>query len=367
VGAQPTFTLNHNGLEAQLHTSFPSFDLSKTDSALPQVGVSSFDSTSQYQTGNGLYPYNLDLGLGLGMPSFPLPSNIDNPESTFTSMEGGQMDLEQYLNLNLNNLAPPTDDLSLDFEAQIQAALRAHDPSFQFPTLAPTPSPSSSDNNLHFGSMSMTDSPFSELEEMGWLSGLGLSEDQAGSMELFKVDLGISQTQYLSTSPSITSMDGKGGEGGGYIIGKIQTLDPRTVSFGGRSESPETIASFILHSNPGSGRGSPFSPSPSITTSTHLSGFDFPSASADTFGIDTASTGAGAGAGLGVSMDDLSYMFDVDMSSLAQDQDRAQGQMGSRTDVGEEEGGESELRSGIEGGWMTGALPFDMVDEMMAV
>jgi len=135
-----------------------------------------------------------------------------------------ELDFESYLNLNIDNLAPPTEDLGYDLEAQIQAALRPS--TSQFETLAPTMSPSET-------------SPYSDISN-SWFNEFdfgNMGGDNGEGMELLKVVLdGMSS-----------------GSMGGSPIEKTE-LNPG-LGAGGRSESPETVASFALNSNNGSVQG----------------------------------------------------------------------------------------------------------------
>lgn len=311
------------------------------------------------------------------------------------SMESNtqEMNFEQYLlsTSTLDSLAPPTDDLSLsaDFEAQIQAALRStENTSFQNMTLAPTPSPSSSDNVFGnefvsgSGSGPMVDSPNTEFSMNDWFSEL--TDDEASSMELLKVvldDLGMSSfsptsssgldkvnpVEYISPVALQSGMNGK--EGG-------------TVQGGRRSESPETVASFALRSNAGSGRGSPLSLSQSTSPSTEsVNQYTFPTGSTaysvlDSSSTSTSTNGLASGSGSGTydnsTMDDLSTMFDIDMSSLdplhqhRHHQSQSQSQGMARFQDGTGMNGQGERNMEAEG-WMMGVLPFDMVDEGMVI
>jgi hypothetical protein len=354
----------------------------------------------------GFYnPYNLDLtppmGIRMGLPT-DFSTHTHDPNSGMVpgyGMDGmavgsntQEMNFEQYLlsTSTLDSLAPPTDDLSLsaDFEAQIQAALRSTDnTSFQnmSMTLAPTPSPSSSDNIFGnqfvsgSGSGSMVDSPNTEFSMNDWFSEL--TDDEASSMELLKVvldDLGMSSFSRTSSSSmdkvnpveyispvalqSGTGMDGKQGS----LVGQER-----------RSESPETVASFALRSDGGSGRGSPLSLSQSTTPSTEsVNQYTFPhgstaysvldpsTSSTSTSGLASVSgSGSGSGGYDSSTMDDLSTMFDIDMSSL----DPTRHQSLSRYQEIVQSGSGPGERSMEAEGWMMGVLPFDMVDEGMVI
>jgi hypothetical protein len=214
-----------------------------------------------------------------------------------------ELDFESYLNLNIDNLAPPTEDLGYDLEAQIQAALRPS--TSQFETLAPTMTPSEG-------------SPYSDFSN-SWFNEFDFGMDGAGDdMELLKVVLdGMSH-----------------GSGGGSPIVKTE-LYPG-IGGGGRSESPETVASFALNSNNGSiqgggsirgegeggsGRQSPNVPGPSTSNSISNS-------------------------------DDLSFMFNFDLEPISPE---VKGVVGY---------GQNAVASGSGSGWIGGVLPYDMGDQV---
>jgi hypothetical protein len=207
-----------------------------------------------------------------------------------------ELDFESYLNLNIDNLAPPTEDLGYDLEAQIQAALRPS--TSQFETLAPTMSPSES-------------SPYSDFSN-SWFNefDFGNMEGSGDDMELLKVVLDGMSSGSMGGSP-IEKTEVYPGLGGGV-----------------RSESPETVASFSLNSNNGSiqggsnhaggsGRQSPTMAGPSTTNSI----------SAD-----------------GENENDLSFMFNFDLavSNGVDHQNVGAGGNGSGS------------------GWIGGVLPYDM-------
>jgi hypothetical protein len=211
------------------------------------------------------------------------------------------LDFESYLNLNIDNLAPPTEDLGYDLEAQIQAALRPSITSFE--TLAPTMSPSEG-------------SPYSDFSN-SWFTefDFGNMEGEADDMELLKVVLdGMSS-----------------GSMGGSPIEKTESYPGLGV--GGRSESPETVASFALSSDHGSqgggsirgeeaggsGRQSPTMAGPSTSNS------------------------------IVNSEEDLSFMFNFDLAVS----NGIQGDMGQNAEAG-----------GSGSGWIGGVLPYDM-DQVM--
>ena len=211
-----------------------------------------------------------------------------------------ELDFESYLNLNIDNLAPPTENLGYDLEAQIQAALRPS--TSQFETLAPTMSPSES-------------SPYSDFSN-SWFNefdfGMNMGEEDGEGMELLKVVLdGMSS-----------------GSMGGSPIEKTE-LYPG-LGMGGRSESPETVASFALNSDHGSqgggsirgeeaggsGRQSPTIAGPSTSNS------------------------------IVNSEEDLSFMFNFDLDTTSKDM----GYSGNAVAGGS--------------GWIGGVLPYDM-DQVM--
>ena len=211
-----------------------------------------------------------------------------------------ELDFESYLNLNIDNLAPPTEDLGYDLEAQIQAALRPS--TTQTETLAPTMSPSET-------------SPYSDFSN-SWFNEFDFGNLEGGGddMELLKVVLDGMSNGSMEGSP----------------IEKTELYPGLGV--GGRSESPETVASFALNSEfssqggSGSGRQSPNVAGPSTSNSVVNSENE----------------------------NDLSFMFNFDLA-VSQD---VQGDV----DYGQNAvaGG-----SGSGSGWIGGVLPYDMGDQVM--
>jgi len=230
-------------------------------------------------------------------------STIPNQQSQ------SEIDFESYLNLNIDNLAPPTDTLGYDFEAQVQAALRS-DPMSYNTTLAPTLSPSLSPLSV-LSEEWFNDFDFTSL-------GAGDGDEEGEGMELLKVVLdGMSRSGSVGESPIEKSMDGMGMEIGGGM--------------GVRPESPETVASFTLNSEGvGSGRQPPAGPS-TLSTS-NLS---------NTHSV-TGSEGE----------ESLSFMFNFDLE-VPQSH-------GTSMDYGN-----MTAASESGSGWMTGVLPFDMGDHVM--
>jgi hypothetical protein len=210
-----------------------------------------------------------------------------------------ELDFESYLNLNIDNLAPPTEDLGYDLEAQIQAALRPS--TSQFETLAPTMSPSES-------------SPYSDIS-YSWFNefDFGNMEGSGDDMELLKVVLDGMSSGSMGGSPiEKTVLQGMGG---------------------GRSESPETVASFSLNSNNGSVQGG---------GSIHGGGSGRQS---------PAIAGPSTSNSIVNSEEDLSFMFNFDLA-VSHD---VQGDMGQNVVAG---------GSGSGNGWTGGVLPYDM-DQVM--
>lgn len=259
--------------------------------------------------------YNLDplITATYSQPVFPpvqqiydplVPQQIDqyNPYGDITNYpqptQMSELDFESYLNLNIDNLAPPTEDLGYDLEAQIQAALR---PSIsQTETLAPTMSPSET-------------SPFSDFSN-SWFNefDFGNLGERGDEMELLKVVLdGMSS-----------------GSMGGSPIEKTE-LYPG-LGMGGRSESPETVASFALNSDlgsqggTGSGRQSPNIAGPSTSNSIVNSEHE----------------------------NDLSFMFNFDLAV-------------SHDVQGGVEYGQNVVAGSSGSGWIGGVLPYDMGDQVM--
>jgi len=206
------------------------------------------------------------------------------------------LDFESYLNLNVDNLAPPTEDLGYDLEAQIQAALRPSVSSLE--TLAPTLTPSEG-------------SPYSDFSN-SWFNEFdfgNMGEEDGEEMELLKVVLN--------------------GMSSGSIGSPIEKTELYPgLGVGGRSESPETVASFALNSNNGSiqgeenggsGRQSPNIAGPSTSNSIVNSENE----------------------------NDLSFMFNFDLA-VSND---VQGEMGQDAVAG-------------GSGWIGGVLPYDM-DQVM--
>jgi hypothetical protein len=212
-----------------------------------------------------------------------------------------ELDFESYLNLNIDNLAPPTEDLGYDLEAQIQAALRPS--TSQFETLAPTMSPSES-------------SPYSDFSN-SWFNefDFGNMEGEGDGMELLKVVLdGMSS-----------------GSMGGSPIEKTELYPGLGV--GVRSESPETVASFALNSDHGSqGGGSIQGGRGSGRQSPNIAG---PSTSNSIVNSE----------------EDLSFMFNFDLAVS----NNVQGDMGQNVGTG---------GNGSGSGWIGGVLPYDM-DQVM--
>lgn len=162
---------------------------------IPEISSCSF-STEAIEAGTSSFPIDFDnLNLsGFTDPSLP-PLPLDDL-STLESMNLSEM--EQYLNFNLDNLAPPADDLSWDLEASIQAALRPDTQTFNNLTLAPSPSSSSSSNSLFsFGTNAVMEgdgirgegegSPVSDYSAQEWYPEL--SPQEAESMEMLKIFL----------------------------------------------------------------------------------------------------------------------------------------------------------------------------------
>jgi hypothetical protein len=229
-------------------------------------------------------------------PLIPQPIDQYTPYHTEVPTQMSELDFESYLNLNIDNLAPPTEDLGYDLEAQIQAALRPSVTSFE--TLAPTMSPSES-------------SPYSDFSN-SWFNEIdfGNMEGEGDDMELLKVVLdGMSS-----------------GSMGGSPIEKTELYPGLGV--GGRSESPETVASFSLNSNNGSVQGGSGRQSPTIAG---------PSTSNSIINSENDN--------------DLSFMFNFDLA-VSHD---VQGDMGKNAVAGE---------SGSGSGWIGGVLPYDM-DQVM--
>ena len=210
-----------------------------------------------------------------------------------------ELDFESYLNLNIDNLAPPTEDLGYDLEAQIQAALRPSVSSFE--TLAPTITPSEG-------------SPYSDFSN-SWFNEFdfgNMGEEDGEGMELLKVVLdGMSS-----------------GSIGGSPIEKTESYPGLGV--GGRSESPETVASFALNSNNGSTQGE----------ENGGSGRQSPNAA----GPSTSNAIVNS-----ENENDLSFMFNFDLA-VSND---VQGDMGQNASAG-----------GNGSGWIGGVLPYDM-DQVM--
>jgi hypothetical protein len=215
-----------------------------------------------------------------------------------------------------------------------------------------------------------------------WFSEL--TDDEASSMELLKVvldGLGMSSfsspvemdkvnpVEYISPVALQSGMNGKEGSK------KAQ---------GGRSESPETVASFALRSNGGPGRGSPLSLSQSTSASPSagsVNQYTFPTGSTVYSVLDSSSangfasesgTSSGSGTYDSSTMDDLSTMFDIDMSSLdplhqnRQSQSKSQSMARYQEVNGNGMSGQGERSMEAEG-WMMGVLPFDMVDQGMVI
>jgi hypothetical protein len=202
-------------------------------------------------------------------------------------------DFEYYINLNIDNLAPPTEDLGYDLEAQIQAALRPSMTSFE--TLAPTMTPSEG-------------SPYSDFSN-SWFNefdfGMNMDEEDGEGMELLKVVL---------DGMSSGSMGGSPIEKTGLYPG---------LGVGGRSESPETVASFSLNSNNGSIQGGSIQGGGSGRQSPNIAG---PSTSNSIVNSE----------------EDLSFMFNFDLA------------VSNGMDHGNAEA------SGSGSGWIGGVLPYDM-------
>jgi hypothetical protein len=232
-------------------------------------------------------------------PLIPQPIDQYNPY-TYNDIQPTQMsdlDFESYLKLNIDNLAPPTEDLGYDLEAQIQAALRPS--TTQFETLAPTMSPSEG-------------SPYSDFSNT-WFNefDFGMNMGEEDDMELLKVVLDGMSSGSMGGSPiEKTVLQGMGG---------------------GRSESPETVASVALNSDHGSqggggsGRQSPTMAGPSTSNSIVNSENE----------------------------NDLSFMFNFD---LAVSHDIP----GNVDFAGDAVAG----GSGSGSGWIGGVLPYDM-DQVM--
>jgi hypothetical protein len=231
-------------------------------------------------------------------PLIPQPIDQYTPYHTEVPTQISELDFESYLNLNIDNLAPPTEDLGYDLEAQIQAALRPSMSSFE--TLAPTMSPSES-------------SPYSDFSN-SWFNefdfGMNMGEEDGEGMELLKVVL-----------DGMTS-----GSMGGSPIEKTE-LYPG-LGMAGRSESPETVASFSLNSNNGSIQGGSGRQSPTIAG---------PSTSNSIVNSENEN--------------DLSFMFNFDLAVS----NGIQGDMGQNAGAGGS-------RSGS--GWIGGVLPYDL-DQVM--
>jgi hypothetical protein len=232
-------------------------------------------------------------------PLIPQPIDQYTPYHPDVPNQMSELDFESYLNLNIDNLAPPTEDLGYDLEAQIQAALR---PSIsQFETLAPTMSPSES-------------SPYSDISN-SWFNefdfGMNMGEEDGEGMELLKVVLDGMSSGSMRGSP----------------IEKTELYPGLGV--GGRSESPETVASFALNSDHGSQGGG------SIQGGEGGSGRQSPTIA----GPSTSNS-------IINSEEDLSFMFNFDLA------------VSNRVDHQNGEAG------GSGSGWIGGVLPYDM-DQVM--
>jgi len=296
-----------------------------------------FDPTSFTQNDN---PYNLDLELNLQLPT-----------------EQGD-EFESYLNFNIDALAPPTDDLASDLAAQIQAALRPTDSSFNTLTLAPSVSLSPSSQG----------SPYSDLSH-GWFSEM--TEEEVESMELLKVYLDEMGMAGLGMgmegeSPIEKTLDMGMSHGQEMMMEEIGLGS----GSGSRSESPETVASIALRSDGGSnsGRQSPQSISGSVTSAS--TGLDLGMGGLSTktpnsmVMVDPRSTSIPNSSSACTSTTstppiegDLSFIFDFEqVSNPAHPVQHSQQEMDMDTNIGGGLGGER---------WMMGVLPFDMADQVM--
>jgi hypothetical protein len=218
-----------------------------------------------------------------------------------------ELDFESYLNLNIDNLAPPTEDLGYDLEAQIQAALRPSITSFE--TLGPTMTPSEG-------------SPYSDFSN-SWFNefdfGMNMGEGDGEGMELLKVVL-----------DGMTS-----GSMGGSPIEKTELYPGLGV--GGRSESPETVASFALSSDHGSQGGGSIRGEGGGGSGRQSPNIAGPSTSNSIVNSENEN--------------DLSFMFNFDLAVS----NNVQGEMGQNAVAG---------GSGSGSGWIGGVLPYDM-DQVM--
>lgn len=156
----------------------------------------------------GLSPYTLGLtNLSRSNSTYAYtqdPSLSSLPIDNLSSLESMNLaEMESYLNFNIDNLAPPVDDLSFDLEASIQAALRPDPTVFQNLTLAPSPS-SSSSSSTGLSSLFSFGNEFANWTIEGNGDGVGgsptmdysakewfpeLSPQEAQSMEMLKVFL----------------------------------------------------------------------------------------------------------------------------------------------------------------------------------
>lgn len=293
-----------------------------------------FDPTSFTQTNN---PYNLDLNL-------QLPTDQGD-------------EFQSYLNFNIDALAPPTDDLASDLAAQIQAALRPIDSSFNNLTLAPSVSLSPSSQG----------SPYPDLSH-GWFSEM--TEEEVESMELLKVYLdemgmaGMGMGVVEGESPIEKTLD--------MGLGQGMMMEEMGLGSGSRSESPETVASIALRSDAGSnsGRKSPQSISGSVTSTS--TGLDLGMGGLSTktpnsmVMVDSKSTSIPTSSSTSTSTSttttppiegDLSFIFDFEqVSSQALPVQHSQQDTDLNMRMSGDMGGER---------WMMGVLPFDMADQVM--
>lgn len=142
-----------------------------TPSDQPQQGQQSY-----FPTPNSVLPSTVDLS------SFMLTSESTTPLPQLPLDNLDTLNFEQYLNFNIDALAPPVDDFSLNLEAEIQAALRPMDPAAFANlnlTLAPSPSTASSGNG--------SPGAGSDYSAAEWFPEL--SAEEAESMEMLKVYL----------------------------------------------------------------------------------------------------------------------------------------------------------------------------------
>lgn len=212
TASSPSAVTNANANVDPTLTLDPTFTPSEQTSYVPSSTVPST-----------VAPAHLDLS------SF-LPATL--PQLPVENLDSVDLDFEQWLNLNIDALAPPVDDLASNLDAEIQAALRSMDPgAFMNLTLAPSPStsPTSGVNGHGDGS------PVSGFSAGEWVPEL--SPEEAESMEMLKLyldgmDFVAPDLEYPSFPPTEA----------------VSSCSPNSAVEPVRTQSPDTVGDISLSS-----------------------------------------------------------------------------------------------------------------------